>query len=326
MNNYEQMMQEEEKKKAKANANNFVKMDGIYHKFEDGNNFIRLVGPYLKLQTHFLAGNGNMEGVCTKGSIASKEVPAAINCPNWDIEEGRWLPRSEGTCPLCAMRQKLWEEYKEKEEGLDEQEAKKFKDAMNKLKATESIKWNIIDRNNPNITIIEGESKKNVLGFKICNMGKTIYEGIHEFFLKRKADLADADNGIDFEIKKKTENKKVSYTVGPAMNEDFTVKATPLTQEERELTLLDLKKICGKMPELDKIVENLVPQYKKVYDSVVDTLPKQEKQEEKQAEDVQDDCEENEETPACFGNFDHVNEQPECSDCEFYNSCQKSSN
>ena len=72
------------------------------------------------------------------------KIPQVINCSNWDIALER--PKKEKTCPICKLNAVARAVLAEK----PSEEEKKFFEALRAAtRATSTLKWNIIDRDDP---------------------------------------------------------------------------------------------------------------------------------------------------------------------------------
>lgn len=250
---------------AKVQANrpqgggNFNKVKGIFHTWKEGPNNIRLAGDFTEVRTHYIAPAPKRKdrGLCIATAFQGDEkLPQVINCLNWDIKTER--PTKVKTCPICKINAVARAILKE---TPTEDEKKFFEALRNSTRATATLKWNIIDRDDPNVLVMENNVEKPVLGFKIASIGPEATTDILGIFKQVQFDIQDADKGLDIEVIKDSKGARTTYSaklvIAPGENGIPTAKVTPFTAEERKLELHDLKVRCGKMVDSDKIVEAL---------------------------------------------------------------------
>lgn len=313
---------------AKKNSNQkFNKIDGVFHTFKDGSNQIRMLGTYMKVQTHYIDATGKKEGACKKSSFTQEagdnRIQKVINCPDWDIETESWKSKEELTCPLCAIRRKIYE-YMKENNITDENAKKKYMALINKVSVTEAYKTNIIDRNDP--YVVEhtegGEVKK--IGAKIATITRGAWKLLEPMFGKFKRDLADVEKGIDIDIVKGSNGIRTEYKVEPVLDDDLRPLVTPLNDEEKALKLNDLKVICGKQTDVNKVLVNLQDDMADIYENGFnDGASVESEQEDTQQEvDTTSDTT-SDDNPDCFGV--HDDSKDDCKECPSKEACIEAS-
>jgi hypothetical protein len=237
----------------------FSKVKGIFHTWKEGSNIIRLAGEFVEVRTHFIAPAPKRKdrGLCMSNAFqGDTKLPQVINCLNWDIALER--SKKEKTCPICKLNAVARAVLKENPSP----EEKAFFEALRSAtRTTNSLKWNIIDRDDPNVVVMENGAEKSVLGFKIATIGPEAQTDITGIFNQVQADITDPENGLDIDVVKDSKGPRVTYSaklvIVPGPNGRPEAKVTPFTAEERKLELHDLKVRCGKQTDADKIVEAL---------------------------------------------------------------------
>jgi hypothetical protein len=249
--------------KSKSNDGGGGRTMGIWHEWKDGDNHIRLVGEFLKVKTHFLAGAKarGERGLCQDEAFDKNNdnrIPVVVNCPNWDIEKEE--DKDVKTCPIDKL-------YKIALQALDENpddDEKKYFEALKDLsRPREGFKWLIFDRDNPNVTHIdESNNKTEKKGLKIATIGKEAWNDICGIFEQCGFDITDAQEGIDINVIKGHNGTRVSYSA-QAVLDGKGLKVTPFDEEEQVLVenAPDLKALCGKQTSPDVIRDALHGDY-----------------------------------------------------------------
>jgi len=231
-----------------------ARMKGIYHTWKDGGNKIRLAGDFVEVRTHFIAPAPKRKdrGLCAQTAFQGDDkIPQVINCLNWDIALER--PLKEKTCPICKLNAVARAVLAEKP-GEDE---KKFFEALRQAtRATSTLKWNIIDRDDPMVIVEKNGKDEKVLGFKIASVGPEAAKDIFGILKQVGYDINDPTRGIDLEVIKDSKGARTTYSAR-AVIEGTSLKVTPFTKEELALEMNDLKVRCGKQTEAEKIVDAL---------------------------------------------------------------------
>lgn len=230
------------------------RVKGIFHQWKDGTNRIRLAGDFVEVRTHFIAPSPKRKdrGLCLAAAFQGDDkIPQVINCLNWDIAMER--PKKDKTCPICKLnavaRAVLTENPSDEE--------KKFFEALRAAtRATSTLKWNIIDRDDPFVIATDNGKEEKVLGYKIASVGPEAANDIFGIFKQVGYDINDPARGIDIEVIRDSKGARTTYSAR-AVVEGTSLKVTPLTKEELALELHDLKVRCGKLVEADKIVDAL---------------------------------------------------------------------
>jgi len=255
---------------------------GIFHQWKDGDNIIRLVGEFIEVRTHFIAPvkNRNDRGLCRDDAFEGDDaLPQVINCPNWDIEMEK--PRKQKTCPICVLNELAWAALKENPTP----EEKKFLESLRIASAPRrNVKWNIIDRADPFVIVTENGQERRVLGLKIATIGMEAYNDIEAIFEQCGFDITDPDAGIDIRVVKGFNGTRTVYTA-QACVEGLNLKQTPLTEEERALALHDLKAICGRAVDIDKLMDALHEDLRQLIE--VNRTPNKDLAAEEDAADIQ---------------------------------------
>jgi hypothetical protein len=170
-------------------------------------------------------------------------------------------------------------------------EKKYFEGVIAAVSPRRSIKWNIIDRNDPYVTMTEEGSDKRVMGLKISTIGMEAYKMIEGIFDQCKTDITDPDTGIDIKINKGKNATRTVYTA-QACVDGLSLLVTPFTEEERALIPHDLKVVCGKQGDIGRYVDALHEDLKNllneaaVLDTPVDEVAAGHVEEEEPVEEV----------------------------------------
>ena len=232
------------------------RVKGIYHQWKDGSNFIRLAGEFLEVRTHFLAPVNTPKrkdrGLCpTSAFQGDDKLPQVINCPDWDVEKER--PKKEKVCGICKLNKITKAVLADKP---SDEEKKFFYALKGSTRDTSALKWNIIDRDDPFVLVGEEGQEKKELGYKIASIGPEARNDIEGIYRQVGYDLNDPDRGIDLEIIKDTKGLRTAYSARAVIS-GTSLKVTPLTTEERALTLYDLKVLCGRRVDPQKVIDCL---------------------------------------------------------------------
>jgi hypothetical protein len=235
----------------------FQKVKGIFHNWKVGVNRIRLVGDYTEVRTHFIAPSQKSQkrkdrGLCMATAFQGNDkIPQVINCPDWDIALER--PKKEKSCPICKLNAVAKAVLAEKPSA---EEKEFFENLRAASRATNTLKWNIIDRDDPFVEVDNDGKTERVLGFKIASVGAEAFKDITGIYMQLGYDINEPDKGIDIEVTRDDKGARTTYSARPVI-EGTSLKVTPLTKEERALALHDLKVRCGRQTEIDKIVNAL---------------------------------------------------------------------
>lgn len=246
----EQERREEEKAHKKGGA--FEKRD-IWFKWVKKEHVIRLVGDCLVSHRHWIGPStfNDVEIYDEDHFSGDNRLPYQINCGNWDIEKEM---EENGKCAICRLREIASEIiYSEDGKKLDEKNKKFFKDLRYKCDVKTRYFFNCIDRSNPYVT----EDKK--FGYKIIELPYELMDGLLALSTSLTGvDLSSATDGIDLKITKSGGGSegKVKYSIMPVMT-GLSIKATPLTEQEKEAELNDLAIICGKQVDQAELASKL---------------------------------------------------------------------
>ncbi len=261
----------EARQAAKNSNSKYGKNTNIWWKPEEGENEIRLVDEFLEVKQHYLgkpSGQPNGLGLASEDSFnGDNKVPKMVNCPDWNLDLE--AAEEELTCPICRLN-RIAKGFINKD-GSSKEEKEYFQDVSDISYARSRIKWNIIDRVDPLVTQIENGQEKTVTGFKIADISMEAYRDIEGIFNQCNLDITDPDNGIDISIIKGHNGHRVQYTA-KAVISGTGLKVTPMTDEEKEADLLDLKKFCGKQTDVDLILHALQSDYQEVLEISEDEL------------------------------------------------------
>lgn len=239
---------------SRPQGGNGGRIQGIFHQWKEGGNKIRLAGEFVEVRTHFIAPSPKRKdrGLCIAAAFQGDDkIPQVINCPNWDVALER--PKKEKTCPICKLNAVARAVLAEKP---SEEEKKFFEALKGATRATASLKWNILDRDDPFVVRTDNGKEEKVLGFKIATIGAEAQGDIFGIFKQVGYDINDPDRGIDIEVVRDSKGVRTTYSAR-AVIEGTSLKVTPFTKEERALELHDLKARCGKLVEPEKIVDAL---------------------------------------------------------------------
>jgi len=238
---------------ARPQGGAFQRVRGIFHTWKAGKNHIRLAGDFTEVRTHFLAPSPKRKdrGLCQATAFQGDDkIPQVINCPNWDIAMER--PKKEKSCPICKLNAVARAVLAEK--PADPEEKAFFEALRSATRATSTLKWNIIDRDDPNVEVEGPDGKpQKVLGFKIASIGPEAARDILGIFQQVQADIQDPDTGIDIEVTRDDSGARTSYSAR-AVIAGTSLKVTPFTKEERALALHDLKVRCGRQTDPDDVL------------------------------------------------------------------------
>jgi len=345
-------------RESRPKGQNFKKQRDIFFKFEDGDNIIRLVGEFLEVKTHFISPNHQRgdRGLCISEAFKGEgRLPKMINCPNWDIENEK--AKEEKTCPICKLWRVAKNALKEAGQEIEPQDKQFLENLVSDASVTTALKWNVIDRRSPNVTEVDDAGvEKQVLGYKVANIGMEAWNDVDGIFKQLKVDISDAKEGVDINIIKGHNGARVCYSA-VAVTQGMSVKQTPLTDEEKKMTLHDLRRIAGRMVEPQKIVDGLHDDLREILESAEgETTPSSEEapasesavtsepesqeestpEEEKEkpekkrmpplsegfGDDFSDDKEKDKEKPTwdCFGTVDDPSHD-ECAKCDSLADC-----
>jgi len=241
-------------KERRPQAGGNGRIRGIFHGWKDGDNTIRLAGSFLEVRTHFIAPAPKRQdrGLCRADAFqGDNNIPQVVNCLDWDIEKEE--PRSVKRCPIC----KLYEIARSVLKDNPTPEEKKFFDALRQSAvARTNLKWNIIDRDDPYVVLTDNGTEKRVLGFKVATVGMEAWKDIEGIFEQCNIDISDPVKGIDIKVTKGSNGTRVVYSAQAVLAGE-RLKITPFSAEEAAMPLHDLKVLCGKQIDPQRIVDSL---------------------------------------------------------------------
>lgn len=226
-------------------------MRGIFADWKEGDNIVRLAGEFLEVRTHFIAPAPKRQerGLCMPVAFQGDDkLPQVVNCWDWDVD--REEMKHEKTCPICKLRAIALSIL---HENPTAEEKEYFEALMSAVSLRRNVKWNIIDRADPYVMMVENGQEQKVLGFKIATFGMEAYGDIEGIFDQVQQDITDPDNGIDIKVHRGHNGTRTTYTA-QACVAGTSLKVTPFSEEERAMVLHDLKSVCGKVSDIDKVV------------------------------------------------------------------------
>ena len=234
----------------------------LFLDWEDGDNHVRLVGEFIPVRTHYIRPDkrrGN-RGLCPKSAFSGDDrLPALINCLDWDLEKEE--PAEEKTCPICRLNRLANHFLQNRSADLSDKEKDFFENLRQVTRPREAVKWNVIDRDDCHITEVkEDGSEERVDGYKIATFGMMAYDDIEKIFADCGFDITDPERGVDLCVTKSQKGGRTTYgtkLVLAGKGADMKVKVTPLTEEELKYELHDVKRICGRMVEVQALVDNM---------------------------------------------------------------------
>lgn len=244
------------------------RMTGIFHDWKEGPNHIRLVGEFLEVKTHFIAPAPKRQerGLCQQSAFAKdneNRIPQVINCPDWDITMEQ--EKEVKTCPVCKLFRLAKTALKE---GPDAEEKKYLDGLVSLSRQRTNLKWNIFDRNDPNVKHIdESGNEEDKKGLKIASIGMEAWDDIEGIFDQCGFDITDAEEGCDINVIKGHNGTRTSYSAQVILA-GKELKITPFDDEEKEVISgkHDLKAICGKQTDSDKVLDALHGDYRDLLD------------------------------------------------------------
>jgi len=256
---------------------------GIFHKWKEGDNIIRLVSEFIEVKTHYIAPNVKRQerGLCQAVAFqGDNSLPQTINCFDWDATTEE--PRKAKTCPICALARIAKDLMRTA--GVSEEDKKNLNLLRQQASAKSNLKWNILDREDPYVVMIdESGAEKRVLGFKIATVGMEAWNDIEGIFEQCAFDITDPDNGIDIKVIRGNNGTRTQYSA-QAILAGKELKVTPFTEEERALQLHDLKAICGKMSNRQAVFDALHEDLRELID--VNSSPSVDASLEKEADEA----------------------------------------
>lgn len=246
----------------KGGRREFSSFRNLFHNWHDGDNIVRLLGEFVEVRTHYIAPVPKRKdrGLCKADAFQGENhLPATINCPDWDVEKEESKPTK--TCPICRLAAIARAALKDKESKPTADEKKFLETLRNAAFQRTGLKWNLFDREDPFITKKDGENEVKVKGAKIGTLGPDAWKDVDGIFTQCQCDITDPVEGIDICVTK-TVGNKTGYSAKAVLEKNKTtgkmeVKVTPLTDEEKAIPLHDLKVICGKQTDMQKVIDAL---------------------------------------------------------------------
>lgn len=264
----EQQRREDYKKSHSNSGGNFPKTDNWF-KWTKNEHTVRLVGDFIIVHSHWIGPSpfNPVKLFDEKLFVGEDKLPYQMNCGTWDIEKEEDDNSCE--CLICKIRKVAGDIlYSEEGKALDEKDKKFFKDLKYKCDAKTRYFFNCIDRENPYVNVEE-----KIKGYKIIEVPYELMDGIIALSDKLKGvDIASIEDGIDLTIRKEGGGGagKVKYSVLPVYD-GMSILKSPLTDEERAMKVLDLKLMCGKKLDQERLFEKLNDDIKCLLDDSSDT-------------------------------------------------------
>lgn len=245
------------KERPKQEGQGGSRLNGIFHKWKVGDNYIRLVGSFTEVQTHFVApvAARKERGLCRSDAFQGDgKIPQVINCPDWDVATES--EKKTHTCPICKLNAIA---HAVLQEQCTEEEKKSYEALRRSTRPVSKLKWNIIDRDDPFVTQQQDGNEVKVRGLKIADIGQEAWNDILGIFDQMAYDIADPKEGLDICVKR-VEAERTKYSAQAVLDNTKrppSAKMTPLTAEELAMKQHDLKVICGKQTDVKKIIDAL---------------------------------------------------------------------
>lgn len=239
-----------------ADNNGLGATKDVFYKFKTGVNHIRLVGDMIECRSHYLAGNqkrGN-RGLCPQMVFEGDDkIPVFASCNDWDVAAERRKPTRE--CPICQL---VTIASRALSSGrLNEAQVKFYTELKQNAREMTSFKVNIIDRDDPYITVIENGAETKRKGLKIASLSYTVAKSIYELSSRFGFGIEHPDKGIDIEVTRSDTNGTTSYKVLPVFGKNMAPLVTPLTDEERSYQVHDLLGVYDRGVDYSKIRNSL---------------------------------------------------------------------
>ena len=230
---------------------------GLFLSFEDGDNILRLVGEFIEVKTHYIAPNKRRgdRGLCMDEVFKGDDrMPPVINCADWDMDSES--PKKEKTCAICKLHKVAQKALNEDGGRMSKEEKEFFDNLVRSTNPRTLLKWNVIDRRDPYVIEQTDSGERKILGFKIASIGMEAWNDISSIFTQLDLDISDRERGVDVNVVKGNNGVRVTYSAN-AVLDGLSVKQTPLSDDESELELHDLKRICGRLTSPEKVMEAL---------------------------------------------------------------------
>jgi len=238
---------------------------GIFKDWKDGANPVRLIGEFLEVKTHFVAAapaRGD-RGMCMSEAFDKDNkdrIAKVVNCPDWDIETEQETAKK--TCPICKLYKLAAQALKE---DPNDEEKKYFETLKSSARVRTNLKWNVFDRNDPNVTVVDEQGNEvKQKGIKIATIGMEAWDDIEGIFEQcSPLDITDAEEGVDINVIRGHNGTRTSYSAQVIL-QGKGLKVTPFDEEEQALVaaLHNLKSICGKKTDATAILNGLHGDYR----------------------------------------------------------------
>lgn len=234
-------------------SNNFNDNENIFFDLSEGTHRIRLVRDWVSVHSHWIAPSKFSKITLYEESAFKGEnrLKRNVNCPDFDVDTE--MTTEEKSCVICKIRAAA-NDILYSCKDLDKKQKEYLEDVAYTCAPTERIFFLCIDRDNPEIS-----PGKN--GFKIIEFPKPLFEAWAALVEDNKDfDPNSDEEGVDFIIKKEKDGKRNKYSINYVMKGTSACQ-TPLTDEEKNYTFHDIKKIMCKMPDQNDLYDKLDPQF-----------------------------------------------------------------
>jgi len=256
-----------EKQSQKRTTNN--RGENIWHSWKASSNKARFVGDFILTKTHYIGNNSKISNLALFEDAAfqgENRLSVVINCANWDIEKEEY--KKNGPCLVCKLNKIAREVLKSNQPGEEDtitsEMRKEFADLKARTDNRSAYRWNILDRDNPDVA--EGKA-----GFKITSLGQELFDqlsAIHDGYAPN--DFTSVDLGLDISVKRTgggDSKERVKYSAQPAML-DGKLCVTPLSDEEKAYEQHVLLGICGRQADQELLVSKLLEKWTSLIEAV----------------------------------------------------------
>ena len=225
----------------------------IWHNWKDGDQVVRFVGDVVITKTYWIAkSNFNKLALFPDSAFEGEgALPKTINCANWNIETEKFEDKGD----ILSLLNKIAREVLKVGGTLDAETKDKFELLKRRTDTQTTYRWNIIDRDEPKDE--NGQPK----GYLITNIGFELFDDLMAIHGDYQPSLfTSPDEGIDIKVSKTINNGNTKSRADPLLKRGSMV-ISPLTEEERQWELLNIKDICGKQTDQDLLFSKLLPEW-----------------------------------------------------------------
>jgi len=233
--------------------------EDIWFKFTEGNHRVRLLkdGAFI-VRDHWVAPSKftPIELFPASAFEGDNALKKSIRCADFDIDTT--MLKSEKECLICKLRKAVNNVLYDSKTSFSAKEKEYLTNVAKACAPQERYFFLGIDRDNPEVA----PGKK---GYKIIEFPKGLYKLFQDAYMDSDGENSlfncdDDEQGFDIIISKKKDGSKWIYAVKFAMN-GRSVAMTPLTDEERDYKMPDLKKIFSKIPDQSIIYDALKSEF-----------------------------------------------------------------